>query len=155
MGPTPLTTTARYLDDIHPGDSFESGPFTMQQAEMIEFAVRFDPQPMHTDPVAAIDGPFGGLIASGWYTAAVVMRLINDARPLGSTPLIGMGVDSIHWPLPVRPGDVLSSKVEVVGVRASRSRPSHGILKLRVTTRNQRGETVMVQHPNCWVPRRP
>ena len=145
---------ARYLEDISPGDSFDAGPFTMAEREMIEFAKRFDPQPMHTDPVAAMDGPFGGLIASGWYTAAVVMRLINDVRPLGSTPLIGMG-DSIRWLLPVRPGDVLSATVEVLEVRPSRSHPSHGVLKLRVTTRNQRGETVMVQHPNCWVPRRP
>jgi len=95
------------------------------------------------------------LIASGWHTAAVVMRLLNEARPLGDTPLIGMSVDFIRWPLPVRAGDVLRAKVEVLAMRVSRTRPSHGILKLRVITRNQRGETVMVQEPNCWVPRRP
>jgi acyl dehydratase len=148
-------SATRYLEDVQPGDSFESGSVTMVQAEMIEFARRFDPQPMHTDPVAALDGPFGGLIASGWHTAAVVMRLLNDARPLGDTPLIGMSVDFVRWPLPVRAGDVLRTKAEVLAVRVSRTRPSHGILKLRVTTRNQRGETVMVQEPNCWVPRRP
>jgi acyl dehydratase len=145
---------ARYLEDVQPGDSFESGSVTMIEAEMIEFASRFDPQPMHTDPVAAMDGPFGGLVASGWHTAAVVMRLLNDARPLGATPLIGMS-DLLRWPLPVRAGDVLRAKVEVLASRVSRTRPSHGILKLRVTTRNQRGETVMVQEPSCWVPRRP
>jgi len=148
-------SAARYLEDVQPGESFESGRVTMVEAEMIEFALRFDPQPMHTDPVAALNGPFGGLIASGWHTAAMVMRLLNEARPLGDTPLIGMSVDFIRWPRPVRPGDVLQAKVEVLAVRASRTRPSHGILKLRVTTRNQRGETVMVQEPNCWVPRRP
>ncbi|HXP85829.1 MAG TPA: MaoC family dehydratase [Bryobacteraceae bacterium] len=147
--------SARYLEDVQPGDSFESGAATMVEVEMIEFAARFDPQPMHTDPVAAMSGPFGGLIASGWHTAAVVMRLLNEARPLGDTPLIGMSVDFIRWPLPVRAGDVLRAKVEVLAMRVSRTRPSHGILKLRVITRNQRGETVMVQEPNCWVPRRP
>jgi acyl dehydratase len=145
----------RYLEDIQPGDTFESGSVTMEQAGMIEFARRFDPQPMHTDPVAAINGPFGGLIASGWHTAAVVMRLLTDARPLGDTPLIGMSLDYIRWPLPVRPGDVLQSKVEVLAVRASRSRPSHGIVKLRIATSNQHGQIVMLQEPNCWVPRRP
>jgi acyl dehydratase len=147
-------TPARYLEDIQPGDAFESGPVTMVESEMIDFASRFDPQPMHTDPVAARSGPFGGLIASGWYTAALVMRLLNDARPLGATPMVGMS-DSIHWRLPVRPGDVLHARVEVLSVRPSRSRPTHGIVKLRVTTRNQRGEAVMVQEPTVWVPRRP
>jgi acyl dehydratase len=146
---------ARYLEDIHPGDSFESGAVTMDEAEMIEFALRFDPQPMHTDPAAAVHGPFGGLIASGWFTVAVVMRLLNDARPLGSTPLIGMSVDHVRWPVPVRAGDTLRAKVEVLEVRPSRTRPDHGVLKLRITARNQRGETVMVEEPNCWVPRRP
>ena len=147
--------TARYLEDVQPGDSFESGAITMVEVEMIEFASRFDPQPMHTDPVAAMDGPFGGLTASGWHTAAVVMRLLYEAWPLGDTPLIGMSVDEMRWPEPVRPGDVLRAKVEVLAVRVSRTRPSHGILRLRMTTRNQRGEIVMVQEPNCWVPRRP
>jgi acyl dehydratase len=147
--------TARYLEDIQPGDVFESGTVVMDQAEMIEFALRFDPQPMHTDPTAAMHGPFGGLIASGWHTAAVVMRLLNEAHPLGSTPLIGMSVDHVRWPLPVRPGDMLRSHVEVLAVQGSRTHPDHGVLKLRITTRNQRGEIVMVQEPNCWVLRRP
>jgi len=145
----------RFLEDIQIGDSFESGALTITQAEIIEFAQRYDPQPMHTDPIAALDGPFGGLIASGWHTAAIVMRLINEARPLGDTPIIGMSVDSIHWAQPVRPGDTLRAHVEAIAIRASRSHRSHGIVKLRVTTRNQRGETVMVQEPSCWVPRRP
>jgi acyl dehydratase len=152
---SPHTSAARYLEDVQPGESFESGPVTIDEPEIIAFASRFDPQPMHTDPVAAVNGPFGGLTASGWHTAALVMRLLDQAKPLGSTPLIGMSVDHIRWASPVRPGDVLRTKVEVLEKRVSRSRPDHGILKLRVTTRNQRGETVMVQEPNCWVPRRP
>ena len=151
----PRDPSARYLEDVHPGDSFECGSVTMDRADMIAFAARFDPQPMHTDPAEAARGPFGGLIASGWHTAAVVMRLFVEAHPMGVTPLIGMSVDSIRWPLPVRPGDTLRTSVQVLSVRPSQSRPDHGILKLRVTTRNQRGETVMVQEPNCWVPRRP
>lgn len=146
---------ARYLEDIHPGESFESGRFTVVESEMIEFARRFDPQPMHTDPAAALQGPFGGLIASGWYTAAEVMRLVNDARPLGSTPIIGIGVDRVKWLVPVRPGDTLRARVEVLEVIPSRNHPSHGVVKLRVTTRNQRDEVVMALEPNCWMPRRP
>jgi acyl dehydratase len=146
---------ARYLEDIQPGETFESPALTMDQAEMIEFARRYDPQPMHTDPAAAVHGPFGGLIASGWHTASLVMRLLNEARPLGETPMIGMSVDQIRWPVPVRPGDVLRTHVEVLEKRVSRSHPDHGIVKLRITTRNQRGEVVMVQQPNCWLARRP
>jgi acyl dehydratase len=146
--------STRYFEDVRPGDTFDCGSAVMTQAEMIEFASRFDPQPIHTDPAQALHGPFGGLIASGWHTAAVVMRLLVEARPLGATPLIGMSVDSIHWPIPVRDGDTLRATVEVLSMRPSKSHPDHGILKLRVVARNQRGQTVMVQEPNCWVPRR-
>jgi acyl dehydratase len=105
---------------------------------------------MHTDPHAP-----GGLIASGWHTAALVMRLVADARPLGDLPILGLGVDGIEWPRPVRPGDTIQVEMEILEVRPSKSKPSHGIVKMRSTARNQHGEVVYVVTPKVWVPRRP
>jgi acyl dehydratase len=128
---------------------------TVSEDQILEFARQYDPQPMHADPQAAARGPFRGLIASGWHTAALVMRLAVDSNPLGSLPLLGLGVDGIEWPQPVRPGDTMQVEMEIVEIRPSQSRPSHGIVKIRSTARNQRGEIVFVVTPNCWVPRRP
>ena len=97
----------------------------------------------------------GGLIASGWHTAALVMRLVADARPLGNLPVLGLGVDGIQWPQPVRPGDTIQVEMEVLAIRPSKSKPTHGIVKMRSTARNQNGEVVYVVTPNVWVPRRP
>ena len=121
----------------------------MSEADILDFARRFDPQPIHTDPHAP-----GGLIASGWHTAAVVMRLVADARPLGNLPVLGLGVDGIQWPQPVRPGDTIQVEMEILEIRPSQSKPTHGIVKIRSTARNQNGEVVYVVTPNVWVPRR-
>jgi len=142
--------TNRYLDDLQVGEKTQTGSVTITEAEMLEFSRQFDPQPMHTDPNAE-----GGLIASGWHTAALVMRLVADARPLGDLPILGMGVDKLEWPQPVRPGDTIQVETEVLAIRPSKSKPTHGIVKLRSTARNQNGEVVYVVVPNCWVPRRP
>ena len=128
---------------------------TVTEEDILEFSRRFDPQPMHADPQAAMRGPFRGLIASGWHTGALVMRLMVDANPLGGLPILGLGADGIEWPQPVRPGDTLQVEIEVVAIRPSNSQPSHGIVKIKSTARNQRGEVVYVVTPNCWVPRRP
>jgi acyl dehydratase len=109
---------------------------------------------MHADPQAAAAGPFKGLIASGWHTGALVMRLVVDANPLGDLPLLGLGVDGIEWPQPVRPGDTLQVEMEVMSIRPSKSDPTHGIVKIKSTARNQHGEVVYVVTPNCWVSRR-
>ena len=82
------------------------------------------------------------------------MRLVADAHPLGGLPLLGLGVDGIQWPLPVRAGDTIQVEMEVLAIRPSKSQPSHGIVKIRTTARNQRGEVVYVVTPNTWVPRR-
>jgi len=140
----------RYLEDLQVGEKTQTGSLTMTEADILDFARRFDPQPMHTDPHVP-----GGLIASGWHTAAVVMRLVADARPLGSLPLLGLGVDGIQWPLPVRPGDTIRVETEVLDIRPSKSQPTYGVVKMRSTARNQKGEVVYVVTPNCWVPRRP
>lgn len=146
---------ARYLEDIEVGEKIQAGPVTVTEAEVLEFANRYDPQPMHNDKEAAAQGPFRGLIASGWHTAAIVMRMVVDAQPLGNLPILGLGVDGIQWPLPVRPGDVLRLEIEVKEIKPSRSHPQFGVVKLTSTLRNQHDEVVYVVSPNCWVPRRP
>jgi acyl dehydratase len=144
----------RYLEDLRVGEKKVSPTVTVVEDEVIAFAKQFDPQPMHTDPEAAARGPFGGLIASGWHTAGMTMRLMAEAQLLGDGAVLGLGVDEIHWPKPVRPGDTLQAEIEIKAITPSRSHPSHGIVKLGVTVRNQRGEVVMTVSPNCWVPRR-
>jgi acyl dehydratase len=139
----------RYLEDLQVGQKVQTASVTLTQEDILEFARRYDPQPMHTDPHAP-----GGLIASGWHTAAIVMRLVADAKPLGDLPVLGMGVDGIEWPRPVRPGDTIQVETEILAIRPSKSQPTHGIVKLRSTARNQHGEVVYVVTPNCWVPRR-
>jgi acyl dehydratase len=140
----------RYLEDLQVGEKTQTGSVTITEEDILDFARKFDPQPMHTDPNVE-----GGLIASGWHTGALVMRLVADARPLGSLPLLGMGVDGIQWAQPVRPGDTIHVETEVLAIRPSKSKPTHGIVKLRSTARNQNGEVVYVVTPNVWVPRRP
>jgi acyl dehydratase len=139
----------RYLEDLHVGDKIQTASVIVTEEDILDFARRFDPQPMHTDPNAP-----GGLIASGWHTGALVMRLVVDAKPLGGLPLLGLGVDGIQWPKPVRPGDTIQVETEVLAIRPSQSQPTHGIVKLRSTARNQHGEVVFVVTPNCWVQRR-
>ncbi|MCU1339235.1 MAG: dehydratase [Bryobacterales bacterium] len=137
------------------GEKIQTGSVTVTEEDIVDFSRRYDPQPMHVDPEAAARGPFHGLIASGWHTAALVMRLFVDSNLLGGLPLLGLGVDAIEWPQPVRPGDTIQVEMEVLAIRPSKSQPTHGIVKLRSTARNQRGEVVFVVTPNCWVPRRP
>jgi acyl dehydratase len=147
--------TDRYLEDLQVGEKIRTGSVTVTEELILEFARQYDPQPMHADPQAAARGPFRGLIASGWHTAALVMRLTVDSNPLGSLPLVGLGVDGIEWPQPVRPGDTIHVEMEIMDIRPSKSHPSHGIVKIRSTARNQHGEVVYEVTPNCWVPRRP
>jgi acyl dehydratase len=142
--------SARYLEDLRVGEKTLTGSVTVTQAEMLDFSRQFDPQAIHTDPNVE-----GGIIASGWHTGALVMRLVADAKPLGSLPILGMGVDNMAWPLPVRPGDTIQVETEVLAIRPSNSKPTHGIVKLRSAARNQKGEVVFVVTPNVWVPRRP
>jgi acyl dehydratase len=146
---------ALYLDDIVVGQTFATGSIAVEVENLTAFAAEFDPQPFHLDDVAARKSLFGGLVASGWHTAALTMKLIveGEFKPAGG--LIGLGVEQIRWPRPVRPGDVLRVESEVLEVRESQSNTDRGIIKMRSTTRNQAGETVMVQVANLVVPRRP
>jgi len=124
-------------------------------ARIKSFAAEFDPQPFHLDENAAKQSIFRGLAASGWHTAAMTMRLLvqSEFKPAGG--IIGAGFDEFRWPAPVRPGDELHLEIEVLEVRPSKSRPNQGLLKIRTTTKNQKGEAVQVSVGNLIVPRRP
>src|SRR5580704_14937045 len=108
-----------YLEDIRVGDRFRSPEYTVTADEIIEYARRYDPQPFHTDAAAARDSVFGGLVASGWYTAAISMRLLTQSEVGIAGGLIGLGVEELRWPHPVRPGDRLHIETEVLNTRAS------------------------------------
>ncbi len=139
--PPPIDT--RYFEDYVPGSVFEYGTITVNQADVIEFAQRFDPQPFHIDPAAAARGPFGGLIASGWHTASLMMRLFVDHYLSSVASLGSPGVDELRWTRPVRPGDSLRVRVSVLDARRSRSKPDRGIVRSHVEVLNQDGEVVM------------
>jgi len=148
-------TERRYLEDLAVGQITNTGCAVVSEAEMVEFATRYDPQPLHTNVEFASHGPFHGLVASGWHTAAIVMRLIVDARPMGGTPLLGLGVEDLRWPNPVRPGDELTAEIEVVSIAPSSSQPNYGAVRLKVTAQNKLGQVVFQMTPSVWIPRRP
>ena len=145
----------RYFEDISVGERYSAGSVEVTEQEVLAFARAYDPQPMHIDAEYAARSRFGGIIASGWHTAAMVMRLTAQALPFGDADVLGAGVENLRWRLPVRPGDTLHVDLEVIQTTASASNPQFGIVKFLITTRNQRGETVMTHSPICWVPRRP
>jgi acyl dehydratase len=131
------------FEDFRVGERLGLGPRWVGEEEMIAFASAYDPQPFHTDPEAARASIFKGLVASGWMTSAIFMRLQCDSFMLASTCLGSPGVDEIRWLLPVRPGDELSGEAEVTELRPSRSRPDRGVVFFDCRLWNQRGETVM------------
>ena len=143
-----------YLEDVRVGDRFQSTTYTVSAEEIIEYAKRYDPQSFHTDAEAAKQSAFGGLVASGWYTASVTMRLLTQSEIHIAGGLIGLGVEELRWPKPVRPGDTLHIETEVLSARPSRSHPDRGIVQVRNTTLNQHGETVQTMVTTLFVPRR-
>jgi acyl dehydratase len=147
-----MTRPVLYLEDLVPGQTFESGSHTMTAAEIKEFAARFDPQYFHLDEEAAKASLFGGLAASGWNVAAVTMRLMVESSPIAGG-LIGAGAE-IAWPRPTRPGDTLRVVTEVIEVTPSRSRPERGMALVRSNTLNQRDEVVQTMASRMIVPRR-
>jgi len=132
-----------YFDDYALGSTYECGSVSIDQASIIAFAKEFDPQPFHVDPVAAAAGPYGGLIASGWHTAALVMRLLVENYLAAESSLGSAGLDELRWPHPVRPGDTLRVRATVVESRRSLSKPDRGIVKTVVEATNSGGATVM------------
>ncbi|MGW6282261.1 MaoC family dehydratase [Kribbella sp. NPDC055071] len=133
-----------YFEDYVPGRR-TAHPATMvvEQAEIIDFARRFDPQYIHLDPGAAADGPYHGLIASGWHTAGLMMRLYADHYLSKVASLGGPGVDELRWLMPVRPGDTLRLTTEVLEAQLSRSKPDRGLVRTRAELRNQHDHVVL------------
>ena len=142
-----------YFDDLKAGDRFQSDTFEVPGNAIIEFAEKFDPQKFHLNAKSAERSIFKGLIASGWHTAAITMRLFVKTLNFAEGA-IGLGVDELRWPNAVRPGDVLRVETEILETRASRSKPNHGIIRLRNVTTNQRGEIVQTMMANAMVPRK-
>ena len=142
-----------YFDDLKVGDRFNSEPLEVTVKQVIEFAHKFDPQMFHLTRKSAERTIFKGLVASGWHTAAMTMRLFVQTLNFAEGA-IGLGVDELRWPNPVRPGDVLQVETEIVDLRLSRSKPNCGILRLRNVTTNQRGEIVQTMFASAMVPRR-
>lgn len=133
----------RWFEDYVPGGIYEYGSASLDEADIIEFARRWDPQPMHTDPQAAARGEFGGLIASGWQTVAVMMRLLVDNFLSNVASIASPGIDELRWRRPVRPGDELRLRVSILEATRSRSRPDRGIVRTLVEVLDRNGETVM------------
>jgi acyl dehydratase len=144
----------RYLEDFSIGQTFAAGPVRVDERQIRAFAAEYDPQPFHLDAGAARDTIFRGLAASGWHTAALTMRLLvaSDLEPAGG--IVGAGFDELRWPRPVRPGDDLSLEAVVLDARPSASRPGQGLVRVRITTLNQRGEAVQIASGTLVVPRR-
>ncbi len=132
----------RYFEDYTEGAVFEYGPILVEEAEIISFAKRFDPQTMHIDPAKAAQGPFHGLIASGWHTVGLMMRLFVDNYLSSVASLASPGVDETRWHRPVRPGDQLQLRVSVLESRPSRSKPDRGMVVSLLEAFNQTGEVV-------------
>ena len=154
---TLLSSTAfkdRYFEDYIPGSVFEYGEIRVSEAEILEFAHRFDPQDMHVDPEAARRGRFGGLIASGWHTGAMMMRLLADNFLPKKASLGSPGIDELRWSHPVRPGDVLRIRVTVLEAMPSRSKPDRGMVRTLVEVLNQDSDVVMSLKPMNIIARR-
>jgi acyl dehydratase len=147
--------TQQYLEDFAAGQIYQTGRIRVDKEQIVAFATQFDPQPYHLDDDAARKSVFGGLAASGWHTAAVTMRLMVDGEFKPAGGILGVGFDDLSWPRPVRPGDELHAKSEVLEVRPSKSRPDRGMIRVRTTTLNQNDEAVQVFTGNLIVPRRP
>ena len=143
----------RYFDDLKVGDRFKSEPLNVTEKQLIEFAHKFDPQMFHLSRKTAERTIFKGLIASGWHTAAMTMRLFVQTLNFAEGA-IGLGVGELRWPNVVRPGDVLTVDTKIVHLRPSRSRPRFGIIRLRNVTTNQRGEIVQTMLGSAMVPKR-
>ncbi|HEY1149880.1 MAG TPA: MaoC family dehydratase [Pseudoduganella sp.] len=143
-----------YLEDLAPGQKYQSGKSTLDEDQIKAFAGQYDPQPFHLDKAAAKDTIFRGLAASGWHTAALTMRLMVQGEFRLAGGIVGASFEELRWPQPVRPGDELRVESEVLEVRASKSRPEQGVIKVRCTTFNQRDEAVQVIVGNLIVQRR-
>jgi acyl dehydratase len=145
----------RYFEDFQVGDVRDVGPVSVSEAEIVEFAQRFDPQPFHVDPEAAKASPFRGLIASGWHTTALFMGMFVRAILLDSASLGSPGVEEIRWTAPVRPGDTLTGRSTVTDVQPSSKDPRRGTVFTTNEVSNQDGVVVMTLKARGFFARRP
>jgi acyl dehydratase len=148
--------TKRYWEDFIVGEALALGatqPVT--EEAIIAFARQYDPQYFHVDPARAKESIFGGLVASGWHTASMVMRLWVDAIVSKTVSMGSPGVEDLRWPAPVRPGDTLTSRAVVLETRPSKSRPEMGLVRWRAETSNQREELVFTMTGTSFIGRRP
>ncbi len=152
--PASARTTLHY-EDLDVGQTFRTATVEITAEEIVAFAGRYDPQPFHLDETSGRASVFGGLVASGWLTASLTMRLIIEGELRIANGLVGLGMESVRWPRPVRPGDRLAAESEITSLRVSISRPDHGIAKVRTTTTNQHGEVVQILTAIQLVRRRP
>jgi acyl dehydratase len=145
MGKSTFTVPVedRYFEDYVDGAVHEFGSIEVTEAEMLAFAREFDPQMLHTEPEAAKQSPYSGLIASGWHTASLMMRLFVDHYLSHVASLVSPGVDELRWLKPVRPGDILSVRITVLDTHRSRSKPDRGMLHSYIEVFNQHTEIVM------------
>ena len=134
----------QWFEEFEVGQRFVSQGVTVTEASIIDFASRYDPQRFHVDVEAAARTHFGGLIASGFQTLGLSFRMFFELGVIRESGIGAPGVEELRWTAPVRPGDTLHTEAEVLEIRPSRSKPDRGIVRLRYTTLNQRGETVMV-----------
>lgn len=132
-----------HWEDFEAGEVIDLGEYHVTRDEILEFAERYDPQPFHTDEEAAADSIYGGLIASGWHTCAMMMRLLCDAVLVEAESMGSAGVEQVRWLKPVRPGDTLRGTMEVVETRPSRSKPDRGIIRSHWEIHNQDDDLVM------------
>jgi len=144
----------RYWEDFSVGDVTELGSVDVSEHEIVEFAERYDPQPFHVDPAAAVDGPFGGLIASGWHTAALFMGLFVRGILLDAASMGSPGVEQLRWTAPVRPGDRLTGRVTVTDARPSSTNPGRGTIFTTSEVFNQDGVLVMTMQARGFFARR-
>ena len=143
------------FDTLAPGDELDLGSRHVTEAEIIAFARDFDPQPFHIDPEAAETSIFGGIIASGWHTCALTMRLLVDGFLSHATSMGSPGVEQIRWLRPVRPGDTLHARIRVLEKRPSQSKPDRGSVKTLIEVKNQAGDLVMTMESFILMARTP
>lgn len=145
----------RYFEDIVVGEKSMGQPIVITEGGILAFAREFDPQPMHVDQAASVTGRFGGIIASGWHVASLVMRDFVTAAPFGGTPLLGVRTDGLCWLLPVRPGDTLIAYRTVVDVIGSRKHPSYGRILVATKVINQDDAVAVTLETLIQIPTRP
>lgn len=149
-----MATSFNHFEDFHLGEIRHGGPVLIEAAEIQTFAARYDPQSFHLEEAAAAGSFFHGLVASGWHTASLTMRMTVEALGVAGN-FIGLKVSGLRWPLPVRPGDQLRADIEITALRPLRSRPAYGLVELQVSTLNQLLQPVQHMHTATLIGRRP